>query len=70
MCHDMTGPAITAGRLGDRAFCLPFFLFFSLAGELFITHTCNERNHKRQMEPLKPGCLVPSSADGGWTIPL
>jgi len=23
MCHDMTGPAIMAGRLGARTFCLP-----------------------------------------------
>ncbi len=37
-------------------FCACFmFLFvfsFVLAGELFITHTCNKRNHKRQTESL------------------
>jgi len=27
-----------------------FFFFFFGVGELFITHTCNERNHKCQME--------------------
>ncbi len=44
------------GRLEGRVhpFCACFmflFVFFVFcAGELFITHTCNKRNHKRQME--------------------
>ncbi len=52
MCDDMTGRAIMAGRLGTSTFGLPLagiFLVF-WAEKLFITHTCNERNHRRQIE--------------------
>jgi len=36
-------------------------LYFFWAGELFITHTCNERNHNCQIEAVRSlSCKLPS----------
>ena len=56
MCHDMTGLAIMAGRLGARTFCLPWT---DRLATRFLGR-CSGTNQVRS---------VHSSSDGGWTIP-
>jgi len=63
MCHDMTGLAIMAGRLGAKTFCLP------LAGIACHGLIAQERV-SRPLSGSNQVRSVPSSFDGGWTVRL
>ncbi len=64
ICHDMTSLAIMAGRLGAKTFCLPprgdCLPWTDRLGTRFLGR-CSGSKQVRS---------VPSSSDGGWTIPL
>ena len=52
-------------QLVKKQCCTLLVFSFVLPGELFITHTCNKRNHKRQTKCLlKPKLQVDSSRLG------